>query len=301
MTPYLALVVARQTTTEPATEEDVITDVGEALSGNGLEEWLRAGAIIVIAVVVSRVVRVVLGRLLNAGRTDSLLGDLVGRLVGYVIVAFGLVYSLDELGVAVGPILGALGVIGLALAFALQSVLENFVAGVLLQVRRPFERGDEIESLDHVGRVITIDSRTMMIRTLDNEIVRLPNAEVIKAPIVNLTREGRRRTRVDVGVAYGTRINRASTVARNAVQGVDGVLDTPAVTVQAFAFGASSIDLAVRFWHEPSIAEEWRVRSHVITVIAEAFEENDITIPFPQRTIRVAELPDRAPDPPTDG
>ncbi len=276
----------QESTTVPS-EAEVIEDVGSALTSNTVGQWIRAAVIVAVAIVLARIARVVVGRLLVGGRSDTLFGDLVGRLLGYLILAFGLVYGLDELGVQVGPILGALGVIGLALAFALQSVLSNFVAGVLLQLRRPFERGDEITSLDYTGRVLSIDSRTMTILTLDGETVRLPNAEVIDAPIVNLTKHGKRRTRVDVGIAYGSDVARASEVARQAAAGVEGVLTEPAATVQAFAFGESSIDLAVRVWHEPSITTEWAVRDQVIKAVAGAFTANEIEIPFPQRVVHL--------------
>ncbi|MGH1505871.1 MAG: mechanosensitive ion channel family protein [Acidimicrobiales bacterium] len=276
--------------TDGATGDEAITDAASALSASDFEQWIRAAVVIAASVVLARIVRLVLRRVLNGGRTDSLLGDLVGRLVSYVVVSFGVVYGLDELGVAIGPLLGALGVVGLALAFAMQSLLENFVAGVLLQVRRPFERGDEISCLDHTGRVVAIDSRTMTLVTPDDEMVRLPNAAVISAPIVNLTRQGRRRTRLDVGVAYGTDLDTACSAALAAVTSVAGVLESPPPAVRALGFGDSSIDLAVFFWHEPQIATEWSVRHHAVLAIDEAFGRAGVVIPFPQRVVH---LPDR--------
>lgn len=280
MTPWIARTDA---------DAEVIDEVGSALSNNTLQEWLTAGAILVVAFIIAKIVAKTVGRLMQRTTTSSFLGDLLGRLIAYVIIAFGAVYALEEVGVAIAPLLGALGVIGIAIAFALQSVLENFVAGVLLQIRQPFDRGDEIESMDYEGEVISIDARTMTIRTPDGKTVRLPNAEVIKQPIVNLTLLGLRRTTVDVGVAYGTDIARAARVAEHAVRVVDGVLSEPAVQVWAHSFGASSIDLAVRYWHAPTIAETWRVRHLVTVAIATAFDDNDITIPFPQRTLHIGD------------
>jgi small-conductance mechanosensitive channel len=174
------------------------------------------------------------------------------------------------------------------LAFALQSILENFVAGVLLQVRRPFEKGDEIESQDYTGIITSVDSRTMTVCTPSGETVRLPNAEVIRHPIANLTEQGRRRTTLEVGVAYGTDLRRAIGIARSALDGLDGVLQNPAPEVVSTGFGDSSLDLAVLFWHGPSIAEKRRVTDQVMVAIDVAFAEHDVNIPFPQRTLHLA-------------
>jgi small-conductance mechanosensitive channel len=91
----------------------------------------RAAIILAVAIVAARLARFVLARGLARRRTDTILGDLAGRILSYLIVMFGCIYALEALGVAIGPLLGALGIVGFALAFALQDVVENFVAGVI--------------------------------------------------------------------------------------------------------------------------------------------------------------------------
>jgi small-conductance mechanosensitive channel len=108
---------------------------------------------------------------------------------------------------------------------------------------------------------------------------------VIKSPIVNHTQRGRRRTTVQIGVAYGTDLDRATQVLVEAVSAVDGVLDSPPPEALVEAFGESSIDFAVRYWHPPSIAAMWRSRSDVAKAIERGLAAADITIPFPQRVI----------------
>ncbi|MFV0524504.1 MAG: mechanosensitive ion channel family protein [Acidimicrobiales bacterium] len=275
-------------------DAEVIDTVGQVIDRSDSTDLLVFVTIFVGALIAGRVARYMVGHLLErGGRTDSLLGDLMGRLFGYVIMAFGTVYALDAIGIAIGPLLGALGVIGIALAFALQSLLENFVAGVLLQVRRPFNRGDEVRAMDFEGQVLGVDSRTLSIRSLDGETVRLPNAEVLKHALVNLSLHGRRRTTVEVGVAYGTDVAEASRVLVAGVTKVDGVLPSPAPVALGVRFGPSGIDLAVRYWHQASIAEEWRVRHLVVVAIAESLAEAGITIPFPQRTVHIDPGPSR--------
>lgn len=276
-----------QTTTEPS-ETEVIAEVGEAIASNDAEQWLWAVGILVVSSVLSRVARAILTRLVERTGSNSFLSDFLGRLLGYVVMAFGLVYALEAVGVRITPLLGALGLVGIALAFALQSILENFVAGVLLQIRRPFHKGDEIESQEFTGVITSVDSRTMTLLTPSGEIVRLPNADVIRHPIVNLTEHGRRRTTLEVGVAYGTELDRAIDIVRSALADVDGLLEHPAPEVIGTGFGDSSLDLAVLFWHGPSIADKRHATGRVMKAIDAAFAEHDITIPFPQRTLHFA-------------
>lgn len=274
------------------TEAPDLTTLTEAIDTSDLGPWDygRAAIILVAAIVLGRAARFSIKRLLSRTRTDGFLGDLIGRIVSYIVVAFGLVYAFESLGIAVAPILGALGIVGIALAFALQDILENFVAGIILQLKRPFTAGDEIQSEAYEGTVTEIDARAVTIRTPDGETVRLPSAAVIKNAIVNHTENGRRRTTLMVGVAYGTDLDRAAQVTFDAVTAVEGVLATPEVEVYVEGFGDSSIDLAVRYWHLPSIAAAWRVRDHVARAVARSFAANGIEIPFPQRVVHSADL-----------
>lgn len=273
-------------TAAESTDTD-LSEIGSAFSDGDLSAWDfgRAGIIVAVAFVVARIVRHFIVRGMQRSRTDRFLSELVGRLAGYLLVAFGLIYALDELGIAIGPLLGALGIVGIALAFALQDILENFVAGIILQLRRPFGARDEIESVGYEGTVLSVDARTVTIATPDGETVRIPSAEVIQNPIINHTQIGRRRTDLDIGVAYGTDLAQAAEVINDALGAVDGVLSDPAPQAFVHEFGDSSINYSVQFWHAPSIATRWRLRHRVAVAVNEAFAANGIEIPFPQRTL----------------
>lgn len=258
----------------------------EALGAGGLTgwDWVQAAAIVLGGLVVARVVRWLLGRLLRR-TTNPTVADLVARLAGIVVGAFALVYALESLGVRIGPLLGALGIVGIAVAFALKDILENFVAGLLLQFSRPFNYGDEIVSGETEGTVTSVDARTVTIATPDGETVHLPSSKVITDAIVNHTVRGRRRTTLPVGVAYGTDLARAAKAFRGAIERLDDVAEDPAPEVLVEGFGESGIDLVVRYWHEPSIAAYWRAQNAVALAIDEACRRHDIHIPFPQRTL----------------
>ncbi len=268
-------------------QSDIDGDVlADAFSPEGLTawDWGIAGIIFAVAIVLSRVVKAVIVRVLRR-RVDPALAGLIGRLGGYLVLIVGFVYSLEGLGVQIGPVLGALGIAGIALAFALQDILENFVAGVLLQLQRPFTYGDQVSINDHEGTVHEIDTRLVTLITPAGETIKIPSATVIKSDINNYTAQGARRTTLPVGVAYGTDLRQATAVLEQAVRSVDGVLPTPATEVLLVGFGDSSIDYVVRFWHEPSIATFWKTRSAVTLAVNDALAGADITIPFPQRTM----------------
>jgi small-conductance mechanosensitive channel len=266
-------------------QED-IDALSDALDTGGIGpwDWAMAAGILIGSIVVAQLAKWLFTRLF-ARRVDRALAVLIARVAGYVIVTIGLIYALDSLGVRIGPLLGALGVLGIALAFALKDILENFVAGVMLQLRRPFTYGDEIVVDEHVGSVTDIDGRLVTMTTPEGETVMIPSATVIKSDVVNYTTVGRRRTDVEVGVAYGTRLDEAQRVLADAVASVDEVLDDPAPDVLLTAFGESSIDFVVRYWHGPSIATFWRARDEVVLAIDARLAEAGITVPFPQRRL----------------
>ncbi len=238
------------------------------------------GAAVVLALVLQRVLVTVVDR--EAGRH---VGRSLGRFLRLVVVAVGAVYALSSVGVRVGPLVGALGVGGVALAFAAQDILQNLIAGVLLQVRHPFRIGDQISSGDYEGRVDDVNLRSVELTTYDGLTVYLPNADVLKRAIVNYTRTPSNRTELMVGVAYDTDLEQARDVLLQACTGTEGVLATPAPEAWVLAFGESSIDVAVRYWHAADIASRWRVRSAVAISVKASLDAAGMTIPFPQRTL----------------
>jgi len=248
-------------------------------------EVVEATVVFAAAVVLAVLLRRLLIHTLDRQDADRHVGRLTGRFLGLVVVAVGVVYALDRIGVRIGPLLGALGVGGIALAFATQDVLQNLVAGVLLQVRRPFRIGDQIGSGEFEGVVDDINLRTVELTTYDGLTVYLPNAEVLKSPIVNYTRTPLSRTSLTVGVAYDADLEQARQVLLRGCRAAEGVAVQPPPEVWAEEFAESSVNLAVRYWHAADIGSRWRVRSAVAVALKAALDEAGIRIPFPQRTL----------------
>jgi small conductance mechanosensitive channel len=249
-----------------------------------LAEAVEAAIVFLVALLLAVVLRRLLVRTVDR-EANRHLGRVLGRFLSVVVVGVGAVYALDVVGVRIGPLLGALGVGGIALAFAAQDILQNLIAGVMLQIRHPFRIGDQIGSKDFEGVVDDINLRTVELTTYDGLTVYLPNAEVLKNPIVNYTRTPASRTELIVGVAYDTDLERAREVLIGACRGTEGVQEHPAAEAWVFEFGESSINLAVRYWHPADIASRWRVRSAVAISVKHALDQAGMTIPFPQRTL----------------
>ncbi len=256
--------------------------MGEDISGAQI--WL-AVAVFVAILVAAVVLRRLAVRLLDRGDADRRVGRLTGRFLSVFIVVVGMVYVLEILNIQVTPLLGALGVGGVALAFAAQDILQNFVAGVLLQIRRPFRVRDQISSGDFEGTVNDVNLRTVEMTTYDGLTVYLPNAEVLKAPIVNFTRTPLNRTSLEVGLAYDTDLSRARDVLLAACAEAEGVAAVPGVEVWVESFGDSTINCAVRYWHASDIASRWRVRNAVAIAVKRGLDEAGMVIAFPQRTL----------------
>lgn len=274
-----------------------VAQTNQAIVSRGLTavDWATAGGMVVGGIVLAKVLRRVVSRAAARGEGHGAASDAVGRFVGLAVVAIAFVYALGVLGARLGPLVGALGIGGLAVAFAGQSILANFMASIILQLRRPFRRGDQVKVDQCEGTVDEVNFRTVVLRTFDGQRVMVPCAQVLSTPITNHTTLGRRRTTVEVSVGYDGDLDKARAVLLRAVRGVDGVLEHPQPEVWVTSFGDSGIPLAVRFWHPPDVATLWRVRNDVAVAAKRALDEAGIDIPFPQRVLRFVSDRDHEP------
>jgi small-conductance mechanosensitive channel len=201
---------------------------------------------------------------------------------GLVIIAL---FTGDLQGLLVGA-----GFLGIVVGMAARQTLGAALAGFVLMFSRPFEIGDWIEVGDHEGTVTDITIVDTRLQTFDGEYVVIPNDVVGSRSIVNRSRKGRLRIEVDVGVDYDVDPDRAARVARDAVRTLDEILRVPTPQVVLKRFDDSAVILGVRVWiGDPSARRRWRARTAVIDAVKEAFEEEDLKIPFPQRELMARE------------
>jgi small conductance mechanosensitive channel len=273
---------------DPASWFELLLEAAETLAA-GFVARLPLIAIALVVLVVGLVVVRYAVRWTEAGlrraKADVVVQRLVTNLLRVLLVLLVLLFGLSVAGVEVGAVLAGLGLAGLALAFALQNILENFVAGLLILIRKPFRPGEQIESNDFSGTVEDIDLRVTRLRDFDGELVLIPNATVFTEPIINLTRMGRRRTRVIVGIDYRDDHDRAQQVLAAAVREVEGVLASPDPEVLCLELGDSSVDFEVSYWTAPQMREVRLVRDRVLRACKSAVEDGGMTIPWPIRTL----------------
>ncbi|AFZ49245.1 mechanosensitive ion channel family protein [Dactylococcopsis salina] len=188
-------------------------------------------------------------------------------------------------GLRLGDIIAALGLGSVAIGFAFQDIFKNFLAGILLLLQEPFRIGDQIIVAGYEGTVEHIDIRTTRIRTYQGEEVIVPNATVFTSEIQVRTAYDYRRTNLGVGVDYNTSLPMAKERLQNILQEVEGVLDNPQPEIDLVGFGDSSIDFVVRYWTIPQQHIVRRIQTQVIIAIKRDFDQAEINIPYPIRTV----------------
>ncbi len=239
----------------------------------------------------SRIVRWMTMQAAKRSEWPDSLQRLFAGLASIAVFVVGILVSLSVLGLhkTVTTALAGAGVIGLALGFAFRDVAANFVSGVFLIFRRPFTEGDLIEVKDQMGKVLQTDLRSTKLRTPDGETVYIPNTDVFQNDVTNYTEFGIRRIDIECGIAYDTDLAYAQDVARNAVKDLDIDEDNHEVEIYFDKFGDSAITFTLRFWIDFTEPADYpKAQDAAIRAIKDAFEREEIDMPFPVRTIEFA-------------
>lgn len=185
--------------------------------------------------------------------------------------------------------LAGLGLGTIAVGLAFQDIFENFLAGLLILLRKPMRIGDDIECEGVSGRVEEITIRDSYIRQRSGELILVPNSYLYKNPVRVLTDRTKRRIELTVGVAYGEDVDAAREVIRSAFEGLGTPDAEHEVEVYAHSFAESSIDFVVRWWTGSTPIEELRSRDEVAAAIKRSLDAAGIEIPFPYRTLTFKE------------
>lgn len=224
------------------------------------------------------------------------LQNLLAALARLTVVLLGLALALGIVGINLAPIVAGLGVAGLVVGIALKDALENFIAGVVLLVRRPFTVGDRIVTNGIEGTVTEINLRNTVIRTYGGEEAHVPNGAVLREPVLNKTAYPVARTTVDLRVPYGSDLARAVATLEEAVRAIPEVKSDPPVEVAVLGFEDWGVGLQVRYWTESLGATMNRISILARRRIKEALDGMGIPFAAPGLVIRAPEA-DGAPQP----
>ena len=271
-----------------------ITQIDELVDVSTISPWdpFFAMTSIVAGVAIGRVGRLLIRRYGKRSGLAPNLIDLFGTVTLWTVVSLSVIIALSLVGFSLAPIWLAILMLGVVGVVSGRVLLENFGAGVTLQARTPFVPGDQITTGDITGYVREVNSRVVVIDTIDGQQVLVPNAMVLRNPITNLTKHEHRMSKLDVSVVYGTDLASATSVIAAALRSASDVLDEPEPTAEVVSFDDSGIMIAARFWHMPEILDQ-RAATHAAAVsISETLRKEGIIFAFPQLTMWWGSEPD---------
>lgn len=259
-----------------------------------MSEWLaKIDATLVTSIVealIYFVVGLILARLASRGikrwsrhRFDVHRQLLMARVAAYLVLLVFVVMGLNAIGFNLGVLIGAAGILSVAIGFASQTSASNIISGLFLVAERPFSVGDLIRVGSTTGEVLSIDLLSVKLRTFDNLFVRIPNETLIKSEVTTLTRFPIRRIDLAIGVAYKEDIKNVRQVLEQVAAANPLCLDEPKPIFVFLGFGESSLDMQFAVWVKRENFID--LKNSIHEEIKEAFDAEGIEIPFPHRSL----------------
>mgnify|MGYP002032114627 CR=1 FL=1 len=245
--------------------------------------------ILVIGLVVSGwVSRAVRSGLSRVKSVDSMLRGFFASMAKYFVIAITLIAVLERFGVETTSFVAVLGAAGLAIGLALQGTLSNVAAGVMLLLFRPFKVGDYVEVAGLSGTVADVSLFTTELTTPDNVQIVTPNSDIWGTAIKNYSHHATRRVQLIVGIGYGDDMDKAIEVIKGVLSAEERIHAEPEPFVAVSNLGDSSVDITIRVWCDA--ANFWPLSFTLPKAVKEAFDKNDISIPFPQQDVHMHQV-----------
>lgn len=260
-----------------------------------LTEWviphalkiLLAIAIFVVGRYLARVVSRFIGKMVLASSKDEMLQSFVTSIAYFLFLLISVIASLSQLGINTNSLVALIGAAGLAIGLALQNSLQNFAAGVMILIFKPFKRGDFIEAGGAAGKVEKMGLMMLELRTGDNKTVLVPNGKTFADKITNYSSNRTRRVDFIFDIGYDTDITVAKAIVAEILHNDERVLKTPAPTIAVGALAANSVQIFVRPWVRSG--DYANVNFAITEQVKLAFDKAGISIPFNQLDLH---LPD---------
>jgi len=240
-------------------------------------------AIFVVGRMVAKMVARFAERVMRRAKLDVMLTSFLGNILYTVLLVVVLIAALDQLGVHTTSLIAVFGAAGLAIGLALKDSLANFSSGVMLIIFRPFKVGDFIEAAGQAGVIEEVRIFSTLMKTGDNREIIIPNSHIYSGPIINVTARPTRRIDMVFGIGYDDDIRKAKQLIEAAFAADERILKDPPAAVAMAELADSSVNFNVRPWVKN--ADYWAVRSDLMERIKLAFDENGISIPYPQQDV----------------
>ena len=247
---------------------------------------VMAIAIFVIGKWVVKVIVNLVKKLLGRSESmDEMLINFLGSIVNAVLLLFVIIASLDQLGVDTSSLVALIAAAGLAIGLALQGSMQNFAAGVMIIIFKPFKSGDFIEAGGVSGVVEKVQIFSTTMRTGDNKEVIVPNGGIYGGPITNFSARDTRRVDMVFGIGYDDDIRKAKEILEGLVAADDRILKDPAPVVALSELADSSVNFIVRPW--VNSGDYWAVMWDMNEKVKMSFDEAGISIPYPQMDVHL--------------
>ncbi len=210
------------------------------------------------------------------------LGEVLGGFVKWMVLLLGFLLAATIVipSLKPGDLIAGLGVSSVAIGFAFKDILQNWLAGLLLLLRQPFEVGDQIEVDGFEGTVRRIETRATIIKTYDGQRVVIPNSNVYTNSVIVKTAHEKRRSQYDIGIGYGDGIDEACEVIRKAIGEIREVEQEPAPEALPWELAASTVNIRARWWTHSRRVDVVRVHAQVITAVKNALDAAGIDMPY---------------------
>lgn len=242
-------------------------------------------AILVLGRIAAGILRSLLSKMMEKSKVEPTLVSFVSSVTYVGMMAFVIIAALGKLGVQTTSFVAILGAAGLAIGLALQGSLSNFAAGVLMIIFKPFKVNDFIEGAGASGVVEEIGIFTTTIKSPDNKTIIIPNASITSGNIINYSKKTERRVDIVAGCGYEDNLDTVKKVLTDIVNSDERILKEPAPKIAVLELADSSVNFAVRPWVKT--ADYWDVYFTLQEQIKKRFDEEGISIPFPQRDVHL--------------
>ena len=249
---------------------------------------INIGLALLIFIVGRFAVSIIIGivrKLLSKAGMDNILINFISAIVSWLLLLVVVIQALSQLGVDTNSLIVLIGAAGLAVGLSLRDFLQNFAAGVMLLIFRPFKEGDSVEAGGIAGSVKQINIFSTTFLTADNKQVIVPNGAIYSGVITNNSATGTRRIDMVFGIGYEDDIEKAKGIIEEIIKSESRILNTPEYVIAVGELADSSVNIYVRPW--VSTSNYWPVKFDFIEKIKLEFDKNGISIPYPQMDVHI--------------
>lgn len=245
----------------------------------------------ILIILAFRIIAAIIRRLVDKATSSEkfdfsqLLQDFLGSMTQKTVMLIGFMIALSQLGIEIGPLLAGMGIMGFVVGFALQDTLSNFASGLMILVYRPFDIGNFVDVAGISGVVKQMNLVSTTILTIDRKRMIIPNSKIWGDIITNVTAESIRRVDFVFRIGHDDNINTAEEIFQDIVEKHEQVLNEPETVIKLHTLGESSVDFIVRPWVNSQ--DYWNVYWDITRQVKERFDEEGISIPYPQRDVHV--------------